>query len=515
MKQARYGLQLASLFVLYFITAKFGLSLGAVNHFATLVWIPTGVSIVALFLFGYRLWPSIAAGAFVINLLTGAPLLAAGGIALGNTFEALVGAYLLKKLEIRSSLDRLHDILVLIFIVALGSTLVSATVGTSSLLLSEKITSTNFASTWIAWWVGDILSVVLVTPLLLVWSKQTFVIGRKKRFVERIFLLLCLVGISLIIFKGLFGIIIKNSPVTYLISPLLTWIALRFTQREVVTAVFILAVIAVWGTATGQGPFAYSSIAPSLFYLQGFIGVTAITSMIIAAVVSERKELERRKNEFITMASHELKTPITIIKLYTQLLQKQLQGKNNKKTTNLLTKYNIQIDRLTMLVNDLLDISKITAGKLEMKKSIFAVNDLVKETVAIIKQSNRNYSIVLQGEVKGNVYGDKVRISQVLINFMTNAMKYSPTGSTIKVQMKKQKKSVVISVQDMGVGIAKEHQEKIFDRFYQVNPLGNTSPGLGIGLYLCRIIIKRHQGEIGVKSKLHKGSIFFFSLPLR
>jgi len=153
-----YLIRVGILVVVYFSTAKFGLMLDAVGGFATLVWPPTGISLAALLLFGLRLWPGIALGAFLVNFVTGAPALTAGGMALGNTLEALIGAYWLRRhAGFRNSLDRLRDVMGFIVFAAVLSTTVSATVGVSSLWLGGVMAQSASGPTWLAWWLGDMM----------------------------------------------------------------------------------------------------------------------------------------------------------------------------------------------------------------------------------------------------------------------------------------------------------------------------------------------------------------------
>lgn len=227
--------------------------------------------------------------------------------------------------------------------------------------------------------------------------------------------------------------------------------------------------------------------------------------------ISQRMEIERRKDEFISMASHELKTPITSIKVFTQLLQRKLSLDPVHK--KFLTRMESQIEKLTNLVNDLLDVSKIQAGKLELRKEVFSLQDLVKDTVENI-QATTSHAIKLKGSVRKKVDGDKDRIEQVLINFLTNAIKYSPDAKDIIVHIRTNNQQVEVGVQDFGVGIPAEHKEKIFSRFYRVyDNHDQTFPGLGMGLYISSVIIKRHQGKIWFESEPNKGSTFYFSLP--
>lgn len=499
---------------IYVVAARFGLSLSPISTFATYVWIPTGLSLVLLYLFGFRFWPAIALGALVANFFTGAPFVTALGIAFGNTMEAVLGAYFLQRGGFRSSLNRLRDVVLLLFVAAGVSTIISATIGVGTLVLTNVITSSVFLHTWVAWWLGDMLSDLIIASLFFVWvSKPSLKLDRKEIF-EGGILAICLCFISFIMFRGLFGMVPQGSPIAYLIFPFLLWIAVRFGQRGTVTAVFVVSAIALWGTLDGFGPFVQQTVSQSLLFVQGFVSVSAIMSMILSSVVSERKELEERKDDFISMASHELKTPVTSMKLYTQLLQKEFAAQGNTRAQTIFSKFNGQIDRLNGLISDLLDISRITAGKLAFREGMFDITAVVKEIVTSLAASEVHHTIQVKGQIKGLVYGDSDRIGQVFINLLTNAIKYSPDSKKIIVRLRKQKKTVVVSVQDFGIGISKEQRERIFDRFYQAaNAHEGTYPGLGIGLYIASQIIKRHRGRISVESIEGKGSTFTFTLP--
>lgn len=233
----------------------------------------------------------------------------------------------------------------------------------------------------------------------------------------------------------------------------------------------------------------------------------------IISDITQSKEIEKRKDEFISMASHELKTPITSIKLFIEILQKTINQGNTEKASKYLFRINEEVDKLTELVNDLLDISKIEAGRLEFRKEMFSLEKLIKETIQIMK-STTSHRIVLKGAVKKNVYADKNRISQVLINLITNAIKYSPQANKINMGIKTTENEVTVSIKDYGIGISKENQKKIFNRFFSIyNKKWETLPGLGLGLYISSEIIKRHGGKIWVDSNPGKGSTFYFSLP--
>src|SRR6185312_2268390 len=164
--------------------------------------------------------------------------------------------------------------------------------------------------------------------------------------------------------------------------------------------------------------------------------------------------------------------------------------------------------------NDLLDVSRIQTGKLRFNKEIFDISEVVKDTVEGLQASTKRYHIIIKSSGKHRVQADKYRVYQVLVNLITNAVKYSPKAMRIIVRVKKIKHNIVVSVKDFGIGIDQSEQHKIFEKLYQVtDPEEKTFPGLGLGLYISKQIIERHEGKIWVKSKKRKGATFFFCLP--
>ena len=231
--------------------------------------------------------------------------------------------------------------------------------------------------------------------------------------------------------------------------------------------------------------------------------------------ISVRKEFEQRKDDFISIASHELKTPITSMKVFTQLLARRFETRADDATLSLINKVDTQLNKLIVLISDLLDVSRVHAGKLELRLEQFSITDLVNETIESLEQTTTHKIIIKDGH-QINVNADKERIGQVITNFLTNAIKYSPPHKKIIVEIKSDNKTVSVGVQDYGIGISKEEKEKIFERFYQSNgSSSHTFPGLGMGLYICSEIIARHNGKITVESQKNKGSHFIFTIPLQ
>ena len=227
-----------------------------------------------------------------------------------------------------------------------------------------------------------------------------------------------------------------------------------------------------------------------------------------------RKEAERKKDEFISIASHELKTPMTSIKGYIQLLERSLDKEDLETTRVRLHKVQNQVEKLNLLVADLLDISKIESGKLKFNKKYFSFDKILDHIVEIMEQANPQVKFIKKGQINTEIFGDEMRIEQVIINCITNAIKYAPDSDEVHFTSELRGDEIYFSVKDFGIGMAKEHQQQIFDKFYRVEETSERFQGLGIGLYICQEIIERHEGKIGVNSEPDEGSEFYFTIPL-
>ena len=237
--------------------------------------------------------------------------------------------------------------------------------------------------------------------------------------------------------------------------------------------------------------------------------------------IQRLKEEEKRKEDFLKMVSHELKTPVTSIKGYVQLLLTLTKNANENKLSALplkpsLERIDHQILRLTRLISEMLDLSRLEENKLELQKEVFNLNDLVDQTVQDINYTNTHHKIIVCHECNCYVDADKDRIGQVLINFITNAIKYSPQSQNIQVKVSEiEDDEVEVCVMDKGIGIDPSNQKNIFRRFYRIHGENDdTYAGFGIGLYLAKEIIERHDGSINVKSKLGQGSEFSFKISV-
>lgn len=234
----------------------------------------------------------------------------------------------------------------------------------------------------------------------------------------------------------------------------------------------------------------------------------------ICTDIDDQKKAIEKKDEFISVASHELKTPVTSLKGFTQILQMTFEKQGNTMAEELLGKMDKQINKLTNLITDLLDATKVNEGKLKMDVEEFNFNELILEICEEMQRTSVTHNIEVHLQEPRQVLADKNRIGQVLINLISNAIKYSPSADRIIVTTINEADKIKLCVQDFGIGIPASQQSKLFTRFFRVSEnKTNTYPGLGLGLYICNEIITRHSGGINYESSEGEGSVFCFWLP--
>ncbi|MBH1960518.1 MAG: PAS domain-containing sensor histidine kinase [Flavobacteriia bacterium] len=230
--------------------------------------------------------------------------------------------------------------------------------------------------------------------------------------------------------------------------------------------------------------------------------------------IHEFKNLVAQKDTFLGIASHELKTPLTSLKLYAQVLERMLKKTGDEKNAQFAKKMDLQVIKLTSLIGDLLDVTKINSGKIHLNQDVFHFEKLVLETVEELQMSTM-HKIEIKSEHVGMVFADRERISQVITNLISNAIKYSPEADKIVIDVTGNENETVFTVHDFGIGMPEEKKDRVFEQYYRVSgDEQSTFPGLGLGLYIAAQIVERSHGKIWVNSVLGKGSTFSFSLPL-
>lgn len=238
--------------------------------------------------------------------------------------------------------------------------------------------------------------------------------------------------------------------------------------------------------------------------------------MILLAIedITEKKQLEAQKDDFISIASHELKTPITSMKIYAQILQKHPLITQDKKASDMLLKMDLQMNRLVELMASFMNVYKIGTNKLRLKKKHFDLGLLITEVVANFQYTVRSHTVMQKGDAGGMVFADRERINQVMVNLISNAIKYSPNRDQVDIHLSVAEHEMVVCVRDFGMGIPKSEQDRIFERFYRAKGSRESKiEGLGLGLFITAEIVKQHGGRLWVDSEEGKGSEFYFSLP--
>src|SRR5213596_750554 len=391
--------------VIYFIAGKLGLMLASLHASASPVWPPAGIALAGLLLLGYRAWPGIFIGAFLVNVMSAGNVATAFAIATGNTLEALVGAWLVNRFAGGTNVfDRLQGVFK--FAVAAGiSAIISPAFGVTSLGVAGFADWANYGAIWLTWWLGDATGDLVFTPLVLLWTGASKRRWNKKEATEVGTLLLLLVLLSSIVFGGWLEISSRNYPIAFICGPVVIWMAFRFTQRETATGIFILSAIAIWGTLHGFGPFVTETENQSLLALQSWTAVLAITAMALSAGMAERRRIEeelqqqkavveaanRTKDHFLAMLSHELRTPLTPVISALESLETEPTQTEDTKASMAMIRRNIELE--TQLIDDLLDFTRIARDKMQLRFAPVDAHQAVSNVVEICRGKARSKNL--------------------------------------------------------------------------------------------------------------------------
>ena len=530
-ERERFFVGVVFLAVLYTAAGLLGLQLDAVSGFATLVWAPTGIALAALTRFGIRIWPGVAAGAFIVNILAGAPILAVAGITVGNTLEAVSAAYLLQRVVgFEPSFKRLRDVLGLIVIGAVGSPLIAATIGTTSLFAANVVTLQRYAVTWSAWWIGDAVGALIVAPLLLSWlSSEPARLNRSQR-VEAFILAACTVGVSLLVFATAASTTPFTSLRPYFLSPLLIWAALRFKVRGAATAIFAVSSIAVWGTVAGLGPFTGNALYYRLWALQAFMAILALTFLVLGAVSEERamanqdlqaaivkaEAANQAKTRFLAVISHELRTPLGGIIGYSHLLLDSIGGELSSMHRNYVARIRAVSQHLASVIEEILTFSRGEIARNTLQLETVDAGLLLSETAAFLAPQAAAKGLELRVTTPSSAPGihtDPGKVRQVLVNLIGNAIKFTDSG-LIEVELQSEPAHVRFLVRDCGPGIPRAELDRVFEPFTQL-PSSKTKliEGTGLGLAISRMLASALGGTLEVTSQEGVGSTFTLRLP--
>lgn len=512
----------AGLAALYFAAGKLGLSLAFVHASATAVWPPTGIAVAAFLFLGPRVWPGVLIGAFLVNVTTAGSVVSSAGIAIGNTLEGLLAAYLVQRYANgRAAFERLQDVFRFAVLAALVSPVVSATIGVTSLCATGNAQWADFGPIWLTWWLGDAGGALIVAPFLIVWlndPRRPLPDGRSAFELATFALALALT--ALVMFGGVSPFTGRAYPTTFLAYPVLVWAAFRFGPRIAATALLTLAAAAIWGTLRGFGPFGTLPPNEALVLLQSFMGVAAVMTLALAAAEVELRRADAEqiaeRDEFIAVAAHELKTPITSLGLAVQHLRRETERDSTRADTQLrdsMVTIEQQSQRLGRLVTELLETVRLRAGRMVLDRAPTDMVQVVTKTVRDAQAATARHEIALVAPARLTVNVDSLRFEQVANNLLDNAIKFSPGGGRVEVNLSSPHRGTIrLAVRDHGVGIPPEARPHIFERFYQSEP-SERRAGLGLGLYVSRKIVELHGGRIEAEFPEDGGTRIVVSIP--
>lgn len=639
-KKLLYLLTLLVLTTVYFFAGKLGLSFASINPSASAVWPPTGIALAAFLLLGYRVWPAILLGAFLVNISTAGSLATSTGIALGNTLEGLLGAFLVNKFAHGYSFtERTGDVFRFTFLAAVLSTMVSATIGVLTLAFGGYADWVNFWPIWFTWWLGDAVGALILTPPLILLFKNRSFDYKYKQLFELLILAGLLVLVGNIIFSGIL-------PQPYISLPILIWIALRFSQRESVVAVFFLTILAIRSTLQSTGPFVGTTPNDSLLLLQLFMGTIAVMNLAVSATaferrkaeetlkesedrykklidtspdaivvtdlegriqvvneqvltiygfktakeligkngfdliakedqertrkaltdvikegkinnlqyvstrkdgtrffteasasllldsqdlkkgrliavvrdITERKKIEKMKTDFFSIAAHQLRSPLSVIRWSMESLLSDTKNQFSQATKKLFENVYGNTRLLIERLDKILHIAQSEEGVTKANPQTINVHEQVKKIATDLKVEIDEKKIKLKLNIKSGekpqALLDPQQFYEVIQNLIRNAIKYNKNGGEILVDIKDLGKDILITVTDTGIGIPKDDQKRIFEKFFRAKNVFDINPhGSGLGLFLVQLYVRKWGGKVWFTSEEEKGSIFSVQFP--
>jgi signal transduction histidine kinase len=519
-------LKLALVAVTYWIAARLSLTLALVHGQVTPIWPPTGIALVAILVLGRWVWPAIFAGALAVNLPIGPSPLGAVFIATGNTLAPLVAAELLRRVGFRLELDRLRDAAAIIGLGALLSMSISASIGTSVLVLSGTVSPTDFWPTWAVWWTGDAMGVLLVAPFLL--SLLPGSSGPALTFRSGAVFAGLLGGIGL----ATWALFQTPLHLEYLVFPLIMVAAWRYRLRGAAPAALMASGVAIWSAVHGTGPFATGTLAQKMITLQVFNVCVSLTSFVLATFVATRERQEEMtrlyaasnaasgaKSAFLNMAAHELRTPITVLAGYLSMMDDGSLGRAPDSWAVPLQILKTKTSELNRVMESLVKASQIDANVTPLKGQVIDLRNVVEDAVA----RARPRADLLHADISTKlaigalpVNADKEELGRVLDNLINNSLSYSAPPARLFIDVSRDSERALVRVKDDGVGIPEDQREQVFSRFYRgASPAVAKVPGVGLGLYISRQLAEHHSGSLVLESSTpEEGTVFTLAIPL-
>ena len=546
-----YFLKLIALTAIYFASGQIGWFFPDAFYTITPLWLPGGVGLVVLYFYGYRYFPAVWIGLYLLNLLHGEvgqefALLTATA----STLATLTAVVLLKNRDFHPPLNRVKDLFPLCFSIVILASL-SALGGALAVFIFTSSDELEFFRIFSTWWVGEAIGGLIIGSLGFVWWVNPGF--ERQRRLEMATLIVGVVGLSILCFYNDDTDSVERFQFSFILFPSLVWASLRFGPHGTTLATLLISVIALLGTVQGFGLFSSSEPSENLFLLQSYLAVIALTGLVLSSASTEQSENElalreaneeleesvqtfsatakearkanQKKSEFLALMSHELRNPLNGVVGLTSLLMNTDMTRSQREHIAMIHSSG---ETLLGMIDEILDFNRIDSNRLELDESPFSLRRLVGDVADTFRIQTDRQSLSLNVEYPDEVgdffRGDHQRIRQVLSNLVGNAVKFTENGGvTIRVaevsmedmEETSERVGVRIAVADSGIGIEKEEATRLFAPFFQANQtIAGRFGGTGLGLVICKNLVEALDGKISMESEPNKGSTFYFSIPL-
>jgi signal transduction histidine kinase len=489
------------------------LSFSSINLGSLPIWPAIGFIQAMVLLFGFRCWPGIILGTIPALLTRDFNSEVIIQIAIGDTLAVLIPyAFLNKSFSFEKNISGIRSYSLYLFFMGLLGPALGASFGVFGLYFWGKLPAALIGSTWFNWFFSNFLGSMVIGIGVLVWWGRPWNFKLKvSELIHVIALCLITIFIGFVAFLDIFNLGVSR----YFTFVPLVWSAVSFGQRGVAFIVLFFTCFSIWAVASETSSSLIVLGVNKLLYLQILLGVLSLTGGLLASFVEERNKLIKQRDDFISIAAHELRTPLASLKMQLNLLGKFLTGVDftkKEKLLPLLENSQNQLERFSALVEDLLDINRLRSHRIVLNKSEVNLNRLIDFVIKRyeFELTKAQCSLKLSLEpVTG--FWDEVRLEQVLVNLLNNAIKFG-AGKSIELETRHHGNNVTIKVTDHGIGIAKNDQTRVFDPYERAVSFKSFS-GVGLGLFITREIVKAHHGNIKVESELGEGASFQIQLP--
>ncbi len=560
--------------LLYFGFARLGFLIPfEQGEIPTLIWPAPAMALAVLLLYDISLWPGLALGAILVAVSNNHSLSLLISIVITHTLEDVSSAWLIRKryTSFDQTLERLQDVRIFILFGVILGPAIGATLGTLSFAISPEGVNKDLLNLWWQWWAGHAMSNLIITPAILTWAAHVPSHRQRRQYLEMLVVYAALIVVGLLVFIRL-PFSARNLPLGHVVFPFLLWLALRFSPREVAGASLVISVIAMIGTVHGTGPFSRPIMSTNLLLLLTFVIAVMLTTLIISSIMTERRqaqqelqekhdmlemrvtertadlsaineklhqEIEERKqiefelaqardqaltalqlkSQILANVSHDARTPLNVIMLYTQMLQKGIPGNLSTKQESMLETVLVSSRELLHFINNLLDEAHLQTQSASFNMAEVDLREWLIERGDVFQPLANRKGISLKTEwdetMPPVIETDPEGLNQIFNNLVDNAIKFTNEGAVLARILKFDEEHWAIQVEDSGQGIPLEAQETIFEAFWQVDGSATreVNRGVGLGLSIVKQRINLLGGSIQVQSTPQKGSVFTAVLP--